>query len=92
VLVFCGTRIGANRLAHQLRKTTSMPTRSTATRRRPSAKPRWSFKRGKTAVLVATDVASRGLDIESLPQVINFDIPHSPRITCTASAAPARAA
>ena len=33
------------------------------------------FKSGRVAVLVATDVASRGLDIESLPQVINFDIP-----------------
>jgi len=79
VLVFCGTRIGANRLAHQLRKDhihadaihgdKSQGERELALE---------AFKAGKTTVLVATDVASRGLDIESLPQVINFDIPHSP--------------
>jgi ATP-dependent RNA helicase RhlE len=79
VLVFCGTRIGANRLAHQLHKDhihadaihgdKSQAERLLALER---------FKAGKTAVLVATDVASRGLDIEGLPQVINFDIPHSP--------------
>jgi len=79
VLVFCGTRIGANRLAHQLRKDhihadaihgdKSQAERELALQ---------DFKGGKTAVLVATDVASRGLDIEGLPQVINFDVPHSP--------------
>jgi len=79
VLVFCGTRIGANRLAHQLRKDhihadaihgdKSQGERELALE---------AFKAGKTTVLVATDVASRGLDIESLPQVINFDIPRSP--------------
>ena len=79
VLVFSGTRIGANRLAHQLRKDRihadaihgdkSQAERELALQ---------DFKAGKTAVLVATDVASRGLDIEGLPQVINFDIPRSP--------------
>ncbi len=79
VLVFCGTRIGANRLAHQLRADRihadaihgdkSQGERELALE---------AFKAGKTAVLVATDVASRGLDIEGLPQVINFDIPRSP--------------
>ena len=79
VLVFSGTRIGANRLAHQLRKDhihadaihgdKSQAERELALQ---------DFKAGKTAVLVATDVASRGLDIEGLPQVINFDMPHSP--------------
>jgi ATP-dependent RNA helicase RhlE len=79
VLVFCGTRIGANRLAHQLRKDRIHADaihgdRSQAERLVALE----AFKAGKTTVLVATDVASRGLDIEGLPQVINFDIPHSP--------------
>jgi ATP-dependent RNA helicase RhlE len=79
VLVFCGTRIGANRLAHQLRKD---HIQADAIHGDKSQAERLvaleNFKAGKTAVLVATDVASRGLDIEGLPQVINFDIPHSP--------------
>ncbi len=79
VLVFCGTRIGANRLAHQLRKD---HIQADAIHGDKSQAERLlaleGFKAGKTAVLVATDVASRGLDIEGLPQVINFDIPHSP--------------
>jgi ATP-dependent RNA helicase RhlE len=79
VLVFTGTRIGANRLAHQLRRDhihadAIHGDKSQAEREAALA----DFKAGKTAVLVATDVASRGLDIESLPQVINFDVPHSP--------------
>jgi ATP-dependent RNA helicase RhlE len=79
VLVFTGTRIGANRLAHQLRRDhiqcdaihgdKSQAEREVALD---------AFKAGKISVLVATDVASRGLDIEGLPQVINFDVPHSP--------------
>jgi ATP-dependent RNA helicase RhlE len=79
VLVFCGTRIGTNRLAHQLRKD---HIQADAIHGDKSQAERLialeNFKAGKTAVLVATDVASRGLDIEGLPQVINFDIPHSP--------------
>jgi ATP-dependent RNA helicase RhlE len=79
VLVFCGTRIGANRLAHQLRKdrihADAIHGDKTQAEREAALA---DFKSGKTAVLVATDVASRGLDIEGLPQVINFDVPHSP--------------
>src|SRR5688500_7178664 len=79
VLVFTGTRIGANRLAHQLRRDhihadAIHGDKSQAEREAALA----DFKSGKTAVLVATDVASRGLDIEGLPQVVNFDVPHSP--------------
>ena len=79
VLVFTGTRIGANRLAHQLRanhiQVDAIHGDKTQGEREAALE---AFKSGKTTVLVATDVASRGLDIESLPQVINFDIPHSP--------------
>ena len=79
VLVFTATRIGANRLAHQLRLDHIQADaihgdKSQAERELALAE----FKAGKTAVLVATDVASRGLDIEGLPQVINFDVPRSP--------------
>jgi ATP-dependent RNA helicase RhlE len=79
VLVFSGTRIGANRLAHQLRKdhihADAIHGDKTQGEREAALE---AFKAGKTAVLVATDVASRGLDIEGLPQVINFDVPRSP--------------
>ena len=79
VLVFTGTRIGATRLAHQLRanhiQVDAIHGDKTQSEREAALE---AFKSGKTTVLVATDVASRGLDIESLPQVINFDIPHSP--------------
>jgi ATP-dependent RNA helicase RhlE len=79
VLVFSGTRIGANRLAHQLRRdhihADAIHGDKTQGEREAALA---DFKGGKTAVLVATDVASRGLDIEGLPQVINFDIPRSP--------------
>jgi len=79
VLVFTGTRIGANRLAHQLRRdhihADAIHGDKTQAERETALE---DFKAGKTSVLVATDVASRGLDIESLPQVINFDVPHSP--------------
>ena len=79
VLVFTGTRIGANRLAHQLRRdhihADAIHGDKTQAEREAALA---DFKAGKTAVLVATDVASRGLDIEDLPQVINFDVPHSP--------------
>jgi ATP-dependent RNA helicase RhlE len=79
VLVFCGTRIGANRLTHQLRRdhihADAIHGDKTQAEREAALE---AFKAGKTTVLVATDVASRGLDIQGLPQVINFDIPHSP--------------
>jgi ATP-dependent RNA helicase RhlE len=79
VLVFSGTRMGANRLAHHLRlehiEADAIHGDKSQAERLVALD---AFKSGKTAVLVATDVASRGLDIEGLPQVINFDIPNAP--------------
>ena len=80
VLVFTRTKHGANRLAEQLvQATASRPTRSTATRAsRARTRALADFKAGKLRVLVATDIAARGLDIEELPHVVNYDLPHVP--------------
>jgi len=76
VLVFARTRYGADKLTEELildgikaaaihsNKSQSLRTRTLA-----------EFKRGEFRVLVATDVAARGLDIERLPHVVNYDLP-----------------
>jgi ATP-dependent RNA helicase RhlE len=75
-LVFCRTKRGSDRLCRHLAASglrveaihgdKSQSVRTQALR---------DFKSGKTHVLVATDIAARGLDIEQLPRVINFDMP-----------------
>jgi ATP-dependent RNA helicase RhlE len=76
VLVFCGTRLGANRLSYQLNKdgvhATAIHGDKTQSEREVALE---EFKTGKVRVLVATDVAARGIDIEALPRVVNFDLP-----------------
>jgi ATP-dependent RNA helicase RhlE len=78
-LVFIKTKHGANRLAQQLQ---SDGIAAAAIHSNKSQVARTNaladFKRGKINVLVATDIASRGLDIHDLPQVVNFDLPHVP--------------
>jgi ATP-dependent RNA helicase RhlE len=77
VLVFCKTKHGANRLAQQL---TREGVQSDAIHGNKSQNAReralGEFKEGKVRVLVATDIAARGLDIEALPHVVNYDLPH----------------
>ena len=78
-LVFTRTKHGANRLSEQLeragiRSAAIHGNKSQSARTRALA----DFKAGKLAALVATEVASRGLDIRELPQVVNFDLPHVP--------------
>jgi len=79
VLVFARTRYGADKLTEELlldgikaaaihsNKSQSIRTRTLA-----------EFKKGEWRVLVATDVAARGLDIERLPHVVNYDLPQVP--------------
>ncbi|MEJ2141202.1 MAG: DEAD/DEAH box helicase [Gammaproteobacteria bacterium] len=77
VLVFTRTKHGANRLSEQLGKDgiTSAAihgNKSQGARTRALA----DFKSGKVRVLVATDIAARGLDIDQLPHVVNFELPN----------------
>ncbi len=79
VLVFTRTKHGANRLAEQLTKggiaAEAIHGNKSQSRRTRSL---GDFKRGELRVLVATDIAARGLDIDQLPHVVNFDLPHVP--------------
>ena len=79
VLVFCKTKHGANRLATQLQKD-RINADAIHGNKSQNARIRAleDFKAGKVKVLVATDIAARGLDIEELPHVVNFDLPHVP--------------
>ncbi|NYT64382.1 DEAD/DEAH box helicase [Alcaligenaceae bacterium] len=79
VLVFTRTKHGANRLAEKLTKdglsaAAIHGNKSQAARTRALA----GFKDGQVAVLVATDIAARGLDIDQLPNVVNFELPNVP--------------
>ncbi len=79
VLVFVRTRLGASRLASQLVRdgidATAIHSDRTQQERTDALA---GFKEGKIRVLVATDIAARGLDIDQLPCVINYELPHTP--------------
>ncbi len=77
VLVFSRTKHGANRLAKKL-VGNGIPADAIHGDKRQNARLRAlkDFKSGKAQVLVATDIAARGIDIEQLPHVVNFDLPH----------------
>ncbi|VAW46828.1 ATP-dependent RNA helicase RhlE, partial [hydrothermal vent metagenome] len=79
VLVFSRTKHGANKISDHLNKfgITSLAihgNKSQGARTRALAE----FKQGKVRVLVATDIAARGIDIDLLPHVVNFDLPNVP--------------
>jgi ATP-dependent RNA helicase RhlE len=79
VLVFCKTKHGANRLASQLVRD-GINADAIHGNKAQNARIRSleGFKDNTIRVLVATDIAARGLDIEALPHVVNFDLPHVP--------------
>lgn len=77
VLVFVKTKHGANRLVKNLddrgiNSAAIHGNKSQGARTKALAE----FKAGQIQVLVATDIAARGIDIDQLPQVVNFDLPH----------------
>ena len=79
VLVFTRTKHGANRLAQQLERdglksAAIHGNKSQGTRNRTLRE----FKTGRLRVLVATDIIARGLDIDQLPYVVNYDLPYVP--------------
>jgi ATP-dependent RNA helicase RhlE len=79
VLVFTRTKHGANKLAKQLTidgiiSEALHGTKSQSARTKALA----NFKSGELKVLVATDIAARGLDIDQLPHVVNFELPNVP--------------
>jgi ATP-dependent RNA helicase RhlE len=78
-LVFTRTKHGANRLAERLARdgltcVAIHGNKSQAARTKALS----DFKQGRVQILVATDIAARGLDISELPHVVNFELPHVP--------------
>jgi ATP-dependent RNA helicase RhlE len=79
VLVFTRTKHGANRLAEQLEKD-GIPAMAIHGNKSQAARTRAlaEFKNGDLQVLVATDIAARGIDISELPHVVNYELPNVP--------------
>lgn len=79
VLVFTRTKHGANKLVEQLERATIQAdaihgNKSQSAREKALS----SFKSGKIRVLVATDIAARGIDVDDVTHVINYDLPNEP--------------
>jgi ATP-dependent RNA helicase RhlE len=79
VLVFTRTRRGAERLSHILKAREHKANRIHADRTQPQREAALrDFKGGQTRVLVATDIAARGIDVDAVSHVINYDVPSQP--------------
>jgi ATP-dependent RNA helicase RhlE len=79
VLVFTRTRRGSERLSHILKARNHKVNRIHADRSQPQREAALrEFREGRARVLVATDIAARGLDVDAVSHVINYDVPHVP--------------
>jgi ATP-dependent RNA helicase RhlE len=79
VLIFSRTRMGADRIAHRLMsKGHTVGVMHSDRNQRERIEALEGFKTGRYAVLVATDIAARGLDIAGVSHVINYDVPENP--------------
>jgi ATP-dependent RNA helicase RhlE len=79
VLIFTRTRRGAERLSHVLQAREHTVKRIHADRTQPQRESALrAFSDGRARVLVATDIAARGLDIDAVSHVINYDVPAAP--------------
>ena len=80
VIVFCRTKHGADKIARLLKKNNHSVAVIHADRSQREREQALSgFREGRFEVLVATDIAARGLDIEDVSHVINFDVPQHPQ-------------
>jgi len=81
VLVFTRTKHGADRVQRNF-KNTNITADTIHSNKSQGARTRAleSFKNGKTRVLVASDIAARGIDVEDISHVINYDLPQEPEI------------
>jgi ATP-dependent RNA helicase RhlE len=78
VLVFTRTKHGANRSPRNCSSTRSRPRDPRQQEPERTHRALAEFKKGDLQVLVATDIAARGIDIDELPHVVNFDLPNVP--------------
>ena len=79
VLVFTRTRRGSERLSHILRARNHTVNRIHADRSQPQREAALrEFRDGRARVLVASDIAARGLDVDAVSHVINYDVPAAP--------------
>jgi ATP-dependent RNA helicase RhlE len=79
VLIFCRTKDGADRVARLLHgQGHSVAVLHSNRTQREREQALIGFRNGRYEVMVATDIAARGIDVEQISHVINFDVPHHP--------------